>query len=96
MDGSCKQGAGGGCGAALSEGNVKSVVIDWVDSCEKHGWTKKGAVASNTKITSRGILVRKTKKAVTISTSYSKEFNQYCSPLTIPRSAIKKMKVRRK
>ena len=73
---------------------MKHVVIKWLDSCEKHGWTAKNDAPSTCEIRSKGLLVKKTKKTVTIATSYCKEFNQFLSPLSIPRSAITKMKVK--
>lgn len=68
------------------------VIVEWMDSCEKHGWTDVNDAASRTRIVSVGLLVKKTKKEITISTSYCPQFKNVCSPLTIPRSAIKKMK----
>ena len=68
------------------------VVLEWMDACGKHGWTDVKDAASITRIVSVGLLVKETKKAITISTSYSPQFGQVDSPMTIPRTAIKKMK----
>jgi len=73
---------------------MKTVVITWLDSCEKHGWTAKNEAPSKCEVRSAGILVKKTKKTVTISTSYCKQFDSCSSPMSIPRSAITKMKVK--
>ena len=68
------------------------VIVEWMDSCEKHGWTNVKDAASKTRIVSVGLLVKKNKKEITISTSYCRAFGTVCSPLTIPRTAITKMK----
>lgn len=73
---------------------MKYVVITWLDSSQKHGWTHRNDAPSACEIRSVGLLVQKTKKIVTIATSYCQEFDSFISPLSIPRSAITKMKVK--
>ena len=68
------------------------VIVEWWDSCEKHGWTDVNGAASRTRIVSVGLLVKKTKKTITITTTYCPEFGNVLSPLTIPRASIVKMK----
>lgn len=72
----------------------KIAEITWVDSCGAHGWSDKARAANESMtIRSIGFVVHDDKESITISTSTNP--SSCHSPVTIPRIAIKKLKVRK-
>jgi hypothetical protein len=69
---------------------LKLTYVEWQDSCCSPGWDSPHGDEPLT-IRSFGILVRKGKQSVTLSTSRSMN-GRYMDQLTIPRSAIREMK----
>lgn len=70
---------------------IRLASVQWEDSCSSSGWEHPHE-DKRFLIRSFGILVREGKKSVTISTSRSSQGDRYMDQLTIPRSAIRKMK----
>jgi len=69
---------------------LKAVQIKWEDSFTSPGWDNPQRDGRHY-ILSVGLLVHEGKHSVTISTSVSQR-HRYMDQLTIPRSAIKKMR----
>ncbi len=69
----------------------KLCIIEWDDSQSNHGWRSIEEVDEVAGIKSAGFLLREGKNTVTISTSVD-EYLHFIDQLTIPRSAIRKIK----
>ena len=76
----------------LSKKFVMPVVyVEWVDSCSTGGWNYTGKGDRPANIRSVGILVRETKKSITLTASLS-EHGSSPDQMSIPRCVVRKMR----
>lgn len=67
----------------------KPVKVEWSDSCEFTGWDSHTADYPPVACTSVGFIVKRTKKALTLSATIS--LHNGCQHITIPRGCITKI-----
>lgn len=70
----------------------KMLYLEWYDHYSTHGWLDPEEIQDHQKIFSAGILMRESKKYLTISSGVSED-GKWSDPLTIIKSCIVKRRV---